>query len=102
MDKLQKLLSLCKCGVYVTVNEHRDVYESATTALDDAAGHVSPPHIPDDVRAKMIELDTIVQVQFYPVTPIGSYSIWHYDLDAALDECLQCFEEFPLRRSGDA
>ena len=38
----------------------------------------------------MIETDTIVVLQFYPDTPIGSYSIWHHDLDAALDAALSC------------
>jgi hypothetical protein len=94
MDKLQKLLSLCKCGVYVEVNEHRDVYETVEQKLaDEEAREIDP-----EVRAKMIELNTIVRIQFYPHTPVGFYVIHHYDLEAALDICLQCFEEFPLRQ----
>lgn len=92
MDKLKELMRLCKCGVYVTVNRHRDSYETAGQALFDAMGHESPPEIADDVRAKMIALDTIVELQFYPNTPVGSYSIWHYDLEAALDIALGTFQ----------
>lgn len=83
-DKLAALLARCKCGVYITVNEHRDSYLTAERALDDAMGYECPPEIEPETRAKMTETDTIVKVQFYPDTPIGSYSVWHYDLDAAL------------------
>lgn len=30
---------------------------------------------------KSIELDTIIKLQFYPRTPVGSYTIVGYDLD---------------------
>ena len=42
---------------------------------------------------KMIETDTIVNIQFYPKTPVGSYSVYHYDLDMALDLALECLKE---------
>lgn len=95
MDKLKQLLSLCKCGVFVTVNEHRDYYDPADKHIEEAMGNECPPEIADDVRAQMIALNTIVKIQFYPVTPIGSYEVWHYDLEAALDECLGCFPANP-------
>jgi len=93
MDKLKELLSLCKCGVFVTVNEHRDYYETAAQHLEGAKTFECPPEINDEVRAQMIALDTIIKIQFYPDTPIGSYEIWHHDLDAALDQSLACFAE---------
>jgi hypothetical protein len=100
MDKLKELLSLCKCGVFVSVNEHRDYYNTAEESLDGAEGLECPPEINDDVRAQMIALNTIIRIQFYPDTPIGSYDIWHHDLDAALDQCLARFpERAALRRS---
>lgn len=34
----------------------------------------------------MIETNTIVELQFYPDTPIGFYRVYYCDLDAALDE----------------
>lgn len=91
MDKLKELLSRCKCSVSLAVNDHRDYYQTAEESLGELACRECPPHISDEVRQKMIELDTVVHVQFYPDTPIGSYSIYHYDLDMALDEALGCF-----------
>ena len=95
-DKLQRLLERCKCGVFLTVNEHRDYYETAEHRLaDNYDSNECPPDIDPAVRAKMIETDTIVDLQFYPDTPVGSYSILHYDLDAALTMALERLEPPP-------
>ena len=84
MDKLKELLSRCKCGVYVSVNEHRDMYES----VEDHLSHRDIEDVESDVFKKMIETNTIIHIQYYPDTPIGFYSVYHYDLNMALDEAL--------------
>ena len=90
MDKLIKLLSRCKCGVFIIVNEHRDYYQSVQERLKElSSGDID---IPVDIKAKMIKTDTIISIQFYPDNPIGSYDIYHWDMDKALDEALQCLE----------
>ena len=92
-DKLARLIARCKAGVRVTINEHRNYYESAEHFLSerDARGD-QPLEIDSEVRAQMIATNTIVNLHFYPDTPVGFYEIWHYDLDAALDEALACEE----------
>lgn len=90
MEKLEKLMERCKCGVFLTVNEHRDYYQTAQEKLDEARGYECPPEIDDDVRRVMTDTNTIIVCQFYPDTPIGSYEVWHYDLNKCLDECLVC------------
>jgi hypothetical protein len=47
---------------------------------------------PPEVRAEMIRLNTVVDVQFYPDTPVGFYRVAHYDIDAALDAALAYFD----------
>lgn len=93
VDKLKVLMAHCKCGVYLTVNEHRDYYNTAAQALEEAKQYECPPKINPDIESKMIEMNTIIRLQFYPCTPIGSYDIWHHDLDSALDEALQILTE---------
>lgn len=88
---LNELVRRCKCGVHVTFNEHRDYYQTAAVYIAELLDHEAPPTISPDVMEKMILADTIVQVQFYPQTPIGFYVVYHYDLDAALAECLTVF-----------
>ena len=94
MDKLRALLARCKCGVYVLVNMHRDVYETAEEwwEREDMIGD-SLSDTPLEVRANMIRLDTVFDVQFYPDSPVSFYRVVHYDLDAALEEALACMEK---------
>ena len=87
MDKLKKLMGLCKCGVFLSVNEHRDYYETVEQRI---AHNDGLDEIEADVLKKMIKTDTIIKLQFYPDTPIGFYVIYHYDLNIALDEALKC------------
>ncbi len=87
MNKFQAILDRCKCGVFLTVNEHRDYYESASDFLVNRDEKL--PSEQPELFARMVELDTVICLQFYPDTPIGSYVIWHHDLDAALDEGLR-------------
>ena len=90
MEDLKVLLARCKYGVSLQVNDHRDYYNTAEEALEEARGYECPPEISDPVRKIMIDTNTIITCQFFPDTPIGSYDVWHYDLDECLKECLKC------------
>jgi hypothetical protein len=90
MVALMKLLARCKCGVYLTVNEHKDVYKSAKDKLQWFSEMECPPEIADEVRSGILSSGNIVDLQFYPDTPIGSYHIVHHDLAEALMEALAC------------
>ncbi len=93
-DTLQKLVNLCKCGVEVTINDHKNVYETADEWLNDQEW---PPKQPDGldnkVRERMIETNTVIFCQFYPDTPVGYYLVFHYDLESCLKECIDLIEE---------
>lgn len=89
MSKLQQILDKCKCGVFLTVNRHRDYYETAEETLLQMQGYECPPRIDNDVREIMEKTNTIIELQFYPNTPIGSYSIYHYNLEKILDQALE-------------
>jgi hypothetical protein len=89
-EKLKKILERCKCGVYLSVNQHRDYYQTAEEKLKELDSFDASDEIDPEVRRVMIETNTVVDLQFYPDTPIGSYKVYHYDLDAALDEAIDC------------
>lgn len=91
MDKLKQLISKCKCGVFVSVNEHRDYYQAVEGRLADL--DVNNDDLTKEVMEKMVETDTLIQIQFYPDTPIGFHTVYHYDLDSALSEALECFRD---------
>lgn len=87
MNKLQTILDRCKCGVFLTVNEHRDYYEAAGDFLVNRDEKL--PSEQPELFARMVELDTVICLQFYPDTPVGCYVIWHHNLESALDEGLR-------------
>ena len=91
MSKLAELITRCKCSVSVEVNQHRAYYQVAEFYLAERDVK-SPEDVAADVFAKMVETDTVVEVQFYPSTPIGFYRIWHYDVDAALGEAIAALD----------
>jgi hypothetical protein len=96
MEKLEQLINGCKAFVAIEVNEHRNYYEPAEQFLIDRE---ADEDIDDkEIYKKMIELDTIVMVQFYPDTPIGFYRVWHYDADAAIDKAVEILNEVKKER----
>lgn len=80
-----ELAERCKGEVSVTFNEHRSYYESLEKNLRDWC-EVHEDAIEDSVLEEMVKRDTSVRLQFYPSSPVGSYTVWHFDLDAAIDE----------------
>ena len=97
MDKLIQLINRCRCGVFLHANPHRDAYQSVEDWLRDQEAlmefvvkDILPP-----VRDRMVKLDTIVDLHFYPNTPVSFWRILHYDLDAALDWALGLDMERP-------
>lgn len=81
---LTQLFARCRCEVSVTVNEHRNYYESVADFLTAR----SIDDIDADVRAEMIARDTIVQVQAYSRTPVGFFVAFHWNLTVALRNVL--------------
>ena len=90
MEKLKKLMELCKASVSLEINDHKDCYQDVMDYLN--SRFFDDEDLDDDTRRKMIELDTIIKLRFYPSTPIGSHCIFHYDLDLALNEALEIME----------
>jgi hypothetical protein len=85
MENLNKLIQKCKCGVHLSVNKHRDYHETVEQYF------IKNKYLEDvdkDVFEKMKELNTIIELHYYPDTPIGFYNIFHYDLQMAIDEAL--------------
>lgn len=90
MEKLNQIISLCKCEVILRANPHKATYESVMDYISDRE---RIEDVDPEVFAAMIEKDFIVELQFYPRTPIGFYTVFHYDLNVALDEALKILEE---------
>ena len=96
---MRRLLELCKCGVYLDVNWHRNEYKTIEQALEwvtyllDTQGN--EPLAPE-IIAGMRATGNIVHLQCYPRTPICFYSIWHFDLDTAIALAVEEIEKCDL------
>ncbi len=85
MDDFLKIVAMCKCNVSLSVNDHRGDYPSLDVFLSQYASfNEDYAEIPAEIRAEMIARDTLVHLQFYPRTTIGSYSVIHYDVNEAI------------------
>lgn len=89
MEKFKILVSLCKSSVEISVNDHKDYYES----VEDHVSADTRKNIEPEVFAEMVKRDTIVRVQAYPHTPIGSYTIYHYDIDKAVKSTIEAVKQ---------
>jgi hypothetical protein len=88
MNKINELISRCKASVSITANNHRDYYQSVEDYIKEIEAMQNDLNIPADVLRRMIETNTVIELQFYPNTPVSFYIIYHYSLDIAIDEAL--------------
>lgn len=92
MDALKTLLARCKCGVHLTVNEHRNYYLTPKQRLDELDTLECPPGISDEVRAGILSTGNIVELHLYPNTPGSYHFVVHHDLDEAITLAIKCIE----------
>jgi hypothetical protein len=81
-EKIKWLFERCKASVSISLNNHRDYYQSIPEYLED---QLENGEVDKEVLDKMVNQDTLICVQAYPDTPVGFYSEYHYDLETALD-----------------
>lgn len=106
MSDIKKLSEKCECSVSVSINMHRDFYQTVLNYLferadipnltwqerngvDLTSDMLKEHEIEVGVLNKMIELNTIVEVQCYPSTPVGFFTVFHYDVDEAIKTAMQ-------------
>jgi hypothetical protein len=41
----------------------------------------------------MIAMNQVVEIQFYPNTPVGSYSVYDWDADSAIEQACAIMHE---------
>ena len=92
MDKLTQLADMCKAEVSININGHRSMYETIEQYLTNRTDK------DDFVSLDKGDDATLVELQFYPHTPIGSYTIYDNSVEVALDEALEIMEQ--LRKEG--
>lgn len=81
----EELVARCKASVTLTVNGHRDMYETPEEFIRDAS----------DVAPETLERfkagADVYELQFYPHTPVGFYRVWGTTLAEVLTQAEACF-----------
>jgi hypothetical protein len=94
MDKLTELVSKCKASVSININGHKDVYQTVEQYIQDMDENaISYIKIHPDVLKEMIKRDTVIEVYFYPNSPVSFHLVYHYDVDLALDKALELLKK---------
>jgi hypothetical protein len=92
MEKLNKLKELCKISVCININNHKQDCISVERYFKDGIMDDYLEEIAPEVFEKMKELNTIIDIQYYPRNIVGFYRVFHYDLEKAIDEALASLE----------
>jgi len=78
---LKELMSKAKCSISLTINRYKDYYDTIETGIKDIKEDEGD--IPDDIVEGMMRTGNIIEIRYYPRTPIGFVNIIHYDIDEA-------------------
>lgn len=80
VEAFTTLLPPHECGLFITHNEHRDYYQTAEQYLAEFGRECVSP----EERQRCIDTDEVWGLQWYPITPVGSYSVHASTLMACL------------------
>jgi hypothetical protein len=98
MQKLEELNSKCKAGVFIEINNHKSYYQSVREYIEEAVenGKYDEYDIADGLIDSAEISGVIVELAFYPITPVGFCSIVDSDIEAAVDRALKYMEQFEV------
>lgn len=85
-----ELQKLCKCSIGIEINEHLDYYQSIDTAIKEL---LETESVSESEIAKIRQRETIINLQFYPETPIGFYRLIGSDLEEVLSAAVAIVRE---------
>lgn len=80
-----------KASLQITHNQHKDYYESVESYTSDF-GPDRESWVSEDQKKKSLETQELWELQWYPLTPIGSYCLWGADLEVLMEEALKIEE----------
>ena len=86
MKTLEELQKLCAASVTLSINKHRDYHESVETHLNNLSSLLDGLETEQSEIDKMITTNTVVELQFYPRSPGGSYILFGASIDYVLSQ----------------
>ena len=79
-----------KAGLYITHNEHKDVYETVKQYTEGGHPAYDPEYFvsPEDMQ-KCIDTDDCWSIQWYPFTPVGFHKVCGSSLEIVLAKAME-------------
>lgn len=84
-----------KCGLYLTHNEHKDIYQPLAKWLVDR--EFDDIDLGPEDREECIRTDSLWHLQWFPDTPVGHYSIYGPTLESVLQAAADAEAEILAR-----
>lgn len=89
-EKIKHIVKVCKAEVDITFNANTSSYMTVKEYIENDDRYED---VEARVKNRMCDTDSMVEVYFYPDTPVGPYHIAHYDLEMALDEAIEILKD---------
>jgi hypothetical protein len=82
LDTIEKLTWLVENCVSVTLdcNDHRSIYQSVATYIEEEELYSDP-----EMSAECVRQDRLYTLHVYPHTPVGFHFAYHYELPTLID-----------------
>ncbi len=89
-SNISKLSELCKWSYTIDYNSHIDRYQSVEQYINEliSIGSLDDEDIDNKVLQRMINDNKIVEIHYH-CNSVGSYILYHYDIDLAIEELLK-------------
>jgi hypothetical protein len=73
-----------EAGLILTHNDHKNVYQTVAQSIE-RKDHCFRNWVSEEQKQKAIDTNDCWSIQWYPKSPIGSYSMVAADLDVLLE-----------------
>ncbi len=83
MKTIEDLQLVCKGGLAIWINEYLGNYETIQQGIKNI------PWQPEDKINRMLQSGQIVNMIFYPITPIGSLDVYGTTVQECVDEAFR-------------
>lgn len=76
----------------IQINNHKNLFKSVKDYLQ-LEIEIQYEDLKQEILDKMIELDTIIEIQIYPKNSVGFYTFYGYDLNLVFQEIMETFKD---------
>lgn len=88
---MDEIIKICKAGVYLNANKYRDYYQSIPEAIKEINNR-NIGNIDNELAERMIQENQFIELQFYPDTPIGFYTVHGTSLEEVINKAKEILE----------